>query len=467
VVSCILPGRPGRLVLAAALALAVGPAGPAPAFAQTSAALDSAARAHAGDSTVAGVAVAVVRGADTLLLDGYGHADLEHDVPTPPDAVYEIGSVTKQFTAAAVLQLAEKDSLDLDAEITDYLEDFDTRGHTVTVRDLLHHTSGIRSYTSMAAFGELGPKELPRDTLLSLVEAEPFDFAPGTAMIYNNTGYFLLGLVIEEVSGQDYAEYLEDHLFGPAGMEDSYYCDERAVVERRAHGYAWAGPEAGFRQKSYLNHTWPYAAGSLCSTAGDLVAWNQALHGGRILSDASHREMITPGRLRDGTELRYAMGLAVPEEDGRRVIRHGGGIFGYLSDARYYPDEELVVVVLQNNTGPTGPGALADSLVHMVLGPGEEPAAGGYEGDLTAFTGTYAGRVRGRTTSVEVTVEDGGLVVRGPGRDPEVRPLEHVSGLTWRDGGDRFTFVRAGDRIVELRMDVVSGHYVLRPAGGR
>ncbi len=413
------------------------------------------------------MAVAVVRGADTLLLAGYGRADLEHDVPTPPDAVYEIGSVTKQFTAAAVLQLAEKDSLDLDAEITDYLEDFDTRGHAVTVRDLLHHTSGIRSYTSMTAFGELGPKELPRDTLLRLVEAEPFDFAPGTAMIYNNTGYFLLGLLVEEVSGQDYADYLEEHLFGPAGMEDSYYCDERAVVEGRAHGYAWTGPEAGFRQKRYLNHTWPYAAGSLCSTAGDLVAWNHALHGGRILSDASYREMIAPGRLRDGTELRYAMGLAVPEEDGRRVIRHGGGIFGYLADARHYPDEDLVVVVLQNNTGPKSPGALADSLVHLVLGPGGEPAAGGYEGDLSAFTGTYAGPARGRTMSVEVTVEDGGLVARGAARGREAQPLEHLSGLTWRHEGRRFTFVPGGERAVELRLDVVSGHYVLRRVGER
>lgn len=464
-----------RLRLAAAgLLLAAGLlAGSVPAAAQAQdrgrlvAALDSTARDHAADSTVAGVAVAVVRGGDTLLLEGYGYADLEHRVPTPADAVYEIGSVTKQFTAAAVLQLAAKDSLDLDADITEYLDDYGTRGHTVTVRDLLHHTSGIRSYTSMAAFGELAPQELPRDTLLALVEAEPFDFAPGTAMIYNNTGYFLLGLLVEEVSGQDYASYLEEHVFGPAGLEDTYYCDESAVVEHRAHGYSWAGPEAGFRQKRYLDHTWPYAAGSLCSSAGDLVAWNRALHGGGVLSDASYREMTTPGRLRDGTELRYAMGLAVRDAGGRPVISHGGGIFGFLSSAAYYPEEELIVVVLQNNTGPASPGALADALVEAVLGPAEEPEATPYDGDLSAFTGTYAGRARGRTMTVQVETRDGGLQVRGVGQGQDPQPLEHVGGTTWRQEDRRLTFDRAGDRVVELRLDEVSGHYRLYPVDAR
>lgn len=432
-------------------------------------ALDSAAAVHAADSTVAGVAVAVVHRGDTQLLEGYGLADLEFEVPTPPAGVYEIGSITKQFTAAAVLQLAGADSLGLDDDVTDHLENLNTRGHEVTVRDLLHHTSGLRSYTTMSQFFSFARDGLPRDTVVSLVGREPFDFAPGTAMIYNNSGYFLLGLIVEAVSGTSYEDYVEEHLFGPAGMEDSYYCDQRTVTRHRAHGYAWAG-ERGFVHKAYLDHTWPYAAGSLCSTAGDLVAWNQALHGGRILPDSLYREMIAPGRLDDGTELRYAMGLAVAEQEGRRVVGHGGGINGFLSQSLYLPDDDLIVVTLQNTSGGVErtPAALADSLTKVVLGPGDEPDGRTYEGDVSELTGHYTGPARGELMELEIAAEDGELVVREVGsEDEEGTVLEYVSDLTWREGGDRYGFVRAGDQIVELRLDVVSGHYPLRKSGPR
>lgn len=428
-------------------------------------ALDSAAEAYAADSMVAGLAVAVVRDGDTLLLEGYGQANREFDVPTPPDAVYEVGSITKQFTAAAILQLAARDSLDLDAEITEYLPDYDTRGHSLTVRQLLHHTSGIQSSLSLS--DPLARTDVPRDTLLSLVEAERFRFAPGTMMGYANVGYDLLGFIIEETSGQSYAEYLEEHLLDPAGMADAHYCDERAVVDRGAQGYSW-NPQEGFRRREYFNHKWPHAAGSLCSTAGDLVAWNQALHGGRLLSDSTYQEMITPGRLVDGTELRYGMGVEVHEIDGHRVIRHAGAIFGFLSEARYYPDDELIVVALQNTYFPRTPWSLADSLSRLVLGPGDGPEVSSYEGDLSEFTGRYVGPSRARLTDVRITVEDGELVAREAGSDEEGDRLQHVAGLTWRTertllpGTDEYRFVRAGERIIRLRLDMGTGHYVLR-----
>lgn len=425
------------------------------------AALDSAAEAHAADSMVAGVAVAVVRDGDTLLLEGYGQAHREFDVLTPPDAVYEVGSITKQFTAAAILQLAARDSLDLDAEITEYLPDYDTRGHVVTVRQLLHHTSGIRDYFGMSTFGPLGRTDVPRDSLLSLVEAEPFRFAPGTTMSYTNTGYFLLGRIIEETSGQSYGEYLEQHVLGPAGMADSHYCDERAVVDHGAQGYSWS-EEGTLRRRQSFDHAWPYAAGSLCSTAGDLVAWNEALHGGRILPDSMYRAMITPGRLADGTELRYAMGLGVLESAGHRIIRHGGGLYGFLSESRYYPDGEVILVVLQNTTGPKNPQALADSLARLALGPKEEVESSPYDGDLSELTGRYVGPSRGGLTDIRIAVDDGKLVAQEAGSDEEGDRLEHVFGLTWRDGVDEYRFVRAGERIIRLRLDVGGGHYVLR-----
>jgi CubicO group peptidase (beta-lactamase class C family) len=455
-------------VIALCIACLFGAWGPNPASAQPQeraelvAALDSAAQAHAADSTVAGVAVAVVQRGDTLLHEGYGQANLEFDVPMPRGAVFEVGSITKQFTAAAILQLAARDSVDLDAPITEYLSGYDTRGHRVTLRHLLHHTSGIRSYTNMSRFDDLSRQDLPRDTLLAMVEEEPFRFAPGTAMSYSNTGYFLLGRIIEEASGQSYASYLEDHLLGPAGMDDSYYCDEEAAVERKAGGYQWS-KEGTLRRKDYLDHTWPYSAGSLCSSAPDLVAWNQALHGGEVLPDSMYEAMTTPGRLADGTELRYGMGVGVYRRKGYPLIWHSGGIPGYLSDSRYYPESGLIVVVLQNTLGPRAPESLADSLAGLALGPGEEPTTP-YDGDLSELTGRYVGPSVGGVMDLHVEASGDTLLAREAGSE-EADTLRHVDGLMWKRGTDQYRFVRAGDQIVELRLDVVGAHYVLRRVG--
>ncbi len=423
--------------------------------------LDSAARAHTEHEMVAGVSVAVVKGADTLLLGGYGLVDLEWGVHTPVDATasYEIGSVTKQFTAAAVMQLVDEGKLDLDADMSEYLPEFDSQGQEVPLRRLLDHTSGIKGYTEMAVFGELSMKDLPRDTLVSLVEKEAFEFEPGTALIYNNSAYFFLGLIIERVSGQSYEEYVEERLFAPLVMADSYYCSESAIRPGRAHGYD--GSREGLVRKRYLDHGWPYAAGSLCSTAGDLVRWNQALHGGEVLSDASYREMITPRPLEDGTPIRYAMGLGIADRGGRRAIVHGGGINGFLSGGWYYPDEDLIIVVLQNSTGPVGPDALGDALSELVLGPLAEVVASPYDGSLDELAGEYSGPARGRRLTVSVSRDGDQLVVTEDGAEEVMRPI-HVGGLTWESGATRLWFIREGGRVTQLRLDQGGGHYVLR-----
>lgn len=430
------------------------------------AALDSLARAHAAEDLVSGVSVAVVHRGDTLVMAGYGLADLEWAVPTPADgdAVYEIGSVTKQFTAAGILKLVEDGVLDLDADITTYLPDYDTRGRTVPVRRLLDHTSGIKGYTEMPVFGALMVQALPRDSLVALFSAEPFDFEPGTALIYNNSAYFLLGMIIEEVSGTSYEDFVRDRLFEPVGMERSSYCDPAAVVDRRAHGYD-TGP-GGLRPKAYLDHRWPYAAGSLCSTVGDLVRWNQALHGGGVLSEASYGMLTTPRPLDDGTPIRYAMGLGIQDRGRTRVIAHGGGINGYLSDVQYFPDEDLLVVVLQNAAGPVGPGRLSGQIVDAVLGSEREPAEVAFDGDLAAFAGRYTGPSRGRPLTVDVAVGDGTLTIMTQGRSGDPTRLVHVGDGVWATGSTLVTFDREGGEVVALHLDQVGSHLVLRPTGG-
>ena len=425
------------------------------------AALDSAARAHVEHPMVAGVSVAVVRGEDTLLQGGYGYADLEWGVGTPEDASasYEIGSMTKQFTAAAIMQLVEQGKLDLDADFTQYLTDFDAQGHVVPLRRLLDHTSGIKGYTEMPVFGSLSIQNLPRDTLVSLVEAEPFQFEPGTAQIYNNSAFFLLGLIIEKVSGQSYEEYVQEHLFNPLGMDDSYYCSESAIKEGRAHGYD--GSPQGLQRKGYLDHTWPYAGGSLCSTVGDLIVWNQNLHGGDVLSEASYHALTSPMPLVDGTPLEYAMGLGVGDRAGVRVISHGGGINGFLSAGLYFPSEELTIVVLQNSTGPQGPGVLGDAFTELILGPVPAPVAVDYSGNLDVLVGEYIGPTRATHLHMSVSRDGGELIFTPRGQATGQRPV-HVGDGVWQLGGTRYSFDVLEDRAVELMMFQGASRYRLR-----
>jgi len=427
-------------------------------------ALDSAARVHVDSPVVPGVSVAVVRGGEVLLQRGYGFVDLEWGVRTPAegDASYEIGSVTKQFTAAAILLLAEEGRVDLDADVTEYI-DFDTRGRSIPVRRLLDHTSGVRSYTEMPIFGTLSALDLPRDTLVRLFEAEPFDFEPGTAQIYNNSAFFLLGLMIESLSGQTYEDFVQERLFDPAGMTASYYCDEVAMRDRRAHGYDVVGPERLIRAR-YLDHLWPYAAGSLCSTVGDLVRWNQALHGGRILSDVSYREMTTARPLEDGSPIQYAMGISDARRGDTPVHGHGGGINGFVSMLAWYPEHQLSVVVLQNSTAPPGAGSLASTFADLVLGPIPEPVARPFSGAMTELAGTYRGPARGQAMEIRVQVVDGRLELEVEGSDAPVVPV-HVGDHTWVADGVRYMFRRTGDGISELRFMGGSAHYVLKRTG--
>lgn len=446
-------------------------------------AVDSIAAAHLADGTVAGLTIGVMREGVVLHHRAYGYADLELAVRTPLDAVYQVGSVTKQFTAVLALQLVGEGRLDLDADITDYLPDFDTGGRSVPVRRLLDHTSGMKGYTEMASFGALRVQQLPRDTLVRLVEAAPWNFEPGEALIYNNSGYFLMGLILEEITGKRYEELLRQRIFEPAGMDRSHYCSNTRIVEDRARGYT-ASREGGMERAGYLEHRWPYAAGSVCSTARDLLTWNRRLHQEDFLSPELYRLLVTPEPLLGGMPVRYAKGIAVVQDEHGAVLAHGGGIDGFLTAARHYPDHDLTVVVLQNTASPDGPQDVSAAVVDLLL-----PAADTtlprrpFPGDPGALTGTYEGPVRGGRMRVRIDREGGELRAWSwpagesspPDDDPGQR-LHHVAeGLFVSDGspaGGRVWFVdgegrRMGARgagpPVALHFEPApSGHYVLR-----
>ncbi len=443
------------------LLVAFSAAGAGPAMGQTDRAtliarIDSMAMVPINGRQTAGSSVAVVRGRDTLVLKGYGKADLELDVPTPDRAMYEIGSVTKQFTASAILRMVEQGKLSLDDEITKYLPTYPTQGHHVTIRRLMDHTSGIKGYTELPAFAAFAARPLAKDSLVALFSKEPFDFAPGDGMVYNNSAYFLLGMIIEKVSGRTYADYVQDSLFARAGMKDSRYCSESTVMPRKVHGYDFLN---GTLQKARpISHVWPFSAGSLCSTAGDLLAWTAALHGGKILSPASYQELITPGTLNDGTRLRYAKGLGRDEIAGHRAIHHGGGIFGFTSYVAWLPDDSLTVVVLYNSAGPASPQALTQDIVAAVLGK-IEPKVVAYTGDLSELAGIYKGVGRGATQVLTFAMDKGTLTVSQGG--PKAAPLMHIGNGVFEYGPAQFTFLRAGGKVTGVRTDYVAQNTIL------
>ncbi|MDE2751983.1 MAG: serine hydrolase, partial [Gemmatimonadota bacterium] len=261
------------------------------------------------EGRIAGGSVAVVHRGETVAIRGYGWANVELRVPTPEDAIYETGSVTKQFTSAGLLQMQEQGLVDLDADMSDYLPDFPTQGSRITVRELLDHTSGIRGYTEMEEARPYFVRRVPRDSLLALVAAHPFDFPTGEHEIYNNSAFYLAGMILEDASEMSYEDYVEQRIFAPLGMDHSHYCSETEIHEGKVTGYDT--DQDGLVHKGFIVHNVPFAAGSLCASAGDLATWLGALHGGEVLTDESYAQLIEPGDLNDGTKLRYALGLAV------------------------------------------------------------------------------------------------------------------------------------------------------------
>jgi CubicO group peptidase (beta-lactamase class C family) len=303
-----------------------------------------------------GAAVLVMQNGEPVLRKGYGLANVELGVPIQPDMVFELGSITKQFTAAAVLMLAERGQISLTDDVTKYLPDFPTHGKTITIEHLLTHTSGIPSYTGLSEWLPKMKEDFTPQQIIDLFKDKPLEFEPGEKWAYNNSGYILLGAIIEKVSGRTYEDFVEQEIFKPLGMTRSFYGNNSEVIPGRVDGYDQdeASPTAnpsGYRRAGYLSMTQPYAAGSLMSTVDDLARWDEALTGARLLKPASLDRMFTPVNLRSGRNTSYAYGWGIGEYAGRKVIEHGGDINGFTTDILRVPEARLLVVILSNNTG--------------------------------------------------------------------------------------------------------------------
>jgi CubicO group peptidase (beta-lactamase class C family) len=293
-----------------------------------------------------GASVLVVKEGKIILRKGYGLANLELGVPMNPEMVFRIGSITKQFTAAGILMLAEEGKISLNDGITKFIPDYPTKGNKITIHQLLNHTSGIKSYDEMQQSYTNIKKDFKPDEFINVFKHEPLDFKPGYQFKYCNSGYFLLGMVIEKVSGKSYHEFIEEKIFKPLGMKNSHYDSHRRIIPNRASGYQ--PTKSGYVNCDYFSITWGYAGGALLSTVDDLWTWTRALFSGRVVSKKYVELMTTPTKLAGGEVENYGYGFWLKLLFNEKKVDHNGGIFGFLTYVLYLPQKDIFVAVLTN-----------------------------------------------------------------------------------------------------------------------
>lgn len=420
-----------RLALVALAALTLG-AGPA--LAQDVARMEQIVRQSTDRNEFSG-SVLVARGDQVLLDQGYGMANREWNIPNDGDTKFRLGSLSKQFTAVAIMLLNERGLVDLDAPVKTWLPDAPAAWDAITVRHLLSHTSGIPNLTAFPDFEARKTLPATLDELIARFSDRPLDFQPGQDWSYSNSGYILLTAIIERASGQPYAAFVSENLFQPLGMADSGYDTHAAVLPHRASGYV---PSAdGFANADYVDMSVPQGAGGLYSTTHDLLKWEQGLFGGRLLSPASLTALTTP--VRNG----YAMGLGiVPNAEGA-VIRHNGGIEGFNTWMGHDTGSDMTVIVLGNLNGPA-PDKLGVDLMTLARGgtitsPQERPALTVPVDTLRTYEGVYD---LAPDFSITIAVVDGKLTAQATGQQRLELFAEGPDAFFLRLVDARITFTR-------------------------
>ena len=324
------------------------------------------------ENAVPGAVVAVIDGGEVAHVLEYGLADVELAVPVTDSTVFEIGSISKQFLAAAVMMLVEEGQLGLDDPVHPHLPDLPSAWLGVTVRQLLTHTSGIPDYEEIATY-DVYQHRLTPDEVVEIAHSRPVDFAPGTGFRYSNTGYFLLSRLVERIEGTPLGDVLEARIFGPLGMTQTRMADPEAVIPHRASGY-WEDRRGTLINRAAIETSSTLGAGGLVSSAHDLARWHAALAGDEILSDESKRTMWTPVRLPDGSPTlwpwgdpaTYALGWEVAPYRGVPLQTHSGQTAGFVAQFMRFPEQGLAVVAFLNkyDVGAWPPArAMADAVV--------------------------------------------------------------------------------------------------------
>ncbi len=329
----------------------------------------------------------ISRDGKVIFSKGYGMANREFDVPNTPQTKFRLGSITKQFTAAAIMLLEERGKLSVQDPVCKYFENCPSAWSEVTIHHLLTHTGGVPSYTSSPDYMTKMMMPVTVASMIDRFKDKPLEFKPGEKYNYSNSGYFMLGHIIEKVSGESYESFLQKNIFDPLKLANSGYDHHETILKNRATGYSRG--RNGAINSRYLDMGQPYAAGSLYSTVEDLFAWNEALFSDKLLSAKSREAMMTV------VKNNYGYGLGVNQQSNRRVVSHGGGINGFNTSLARFPEEKVTVVVLRNaDFGAPGPGRISQDLAAILFGekyeiPRERMAVKIDPKTLDAYVGQY------------------------------------------------------------------------------
>jgi len=323
------------------------------------------------DQHIPGLALAAIRDGQLVKSQGYGLANIELNVPVKPETVFQLGSIGKQFTATAILLLAEDGKLSLDDKIAEYFPTAPRAWKNITIRHLLNHTSGLADYTDdkYVRPGGLIPlhAELTDEEIFRRFTTLPFDFKPGEKWKYSNTGYAILGFLIHKVSGQSYGDFLDARVFKPLGMTATRVISESDIIPNRAAGYLLVKNE--IKNQNWVAPHWnTLADGALYSTSADMAKWDAALSAGAILKPTSYAQMWTPAPLNDGKSYPYGFAWDITEINGHRLLEHGGVWQGFTAHYARYPDDHLSVIVLTNLDGEhSDPGKIAHEVAALYI----------------------------------------------------------------------------------------------------
>ncbi len=375
-----------------------------------------------------GVAVIVTQAGEVIYRKGYGMANLELGVQIQPDMVFRLGSITKQFTAVAILILLEQGKLALDDSITKFLPDYPTHDHLITIEHLLTHTSGIKSYTTIPEWWSLQTKDFTVSELIDFFKYQPMQFAPGKQWIYNNSGYILLGAIIEKISGLTYGEFIQQHIFDVLGMKHSYYDVAQRIIPQRVCGYQTGAN--GYLNANYLSMTQPYAAGSLAANVDDLAIWDAALYTNKLVPQKTLQQAFTTYKLIDGSLTNYGYGWFISDYEGHRLVEHSGSINGFSTHAIRVPDDQIFVAVLSNSESK---GSVIQQLIVKIVAltigkPYQEPQAVQVNSEILAtYTGVYQ---LNEALEIIITCQQNTLFCQGKSSTPQeliaISPIEFI-----------------------------------------
>jgi len=342
-------------------------------------------------SGVPSASVAVVRDGKIVYLNAYGAAKLEPKVPASPAMRYSIGSISKQFTAAAILLLQQDGKLSLDDKVAKFLPDL-TRANEVTIRQILSHTSGYQDYWPQDYVMPMMLKPVTSAKIMEIWGRKPLDFDPGTKWQYSNTNYVIAGVIVEKASGKPFLEYMREKIFKPLGMTSVANIDEQKLGDTDPTGYMRyaLGP---LRVAPKEGPGWLFAAGELAMTAEDLAKWNISLMDQKLLKPNSYRELEREVQLNNGMGTRYGLGVSLATEAGHRSVSHGGEVSGFTSESVVFPDERVSVIALTNQDAASASGDIAHAIVPLLFEKNDPATPQKLEQAKKIFDGLQQGTV--------------------------------------------------------------------------